>query len=1242
MKRREFIQTACATGALALIDGPASSQGGAGALEKVFQNPPPEAGLSVVYHWTGGVVSKEGITADMDGIAASGINTVNWFYFDGAGPTEGVQAPPCKTPEWWDLVDHLMKEAHRNNLTIAPHVCSSWGPAGSEDITPELSQQQLVWSEVEIEGGRPFAGSLSKPARPAAGGRGGGFGGGGAAPAGGGRGGAAAGRGGATPGAAAAGAFAGGGRGGPIFPAAWSSYYRDQAVLAFPIPADWGETSVTRKAKVSTDLPISDLAKAADPNNAERVVTTEKAGWIQFAFEQPFTLRAVTVNPGIGAGGFAPGGGGGPANPYRIAHSLDVQASDDGASFRQIGQLEPMYNGWQSTVSTLTHTVAQTRARYFRLVYTPGPPLGYDEGMRTGTRTGGGDFEHMVEPLGFASIVLSSTPTVHHLPGKNCTTWGRSRLITDAEIPPSACIPLDSIVDLTGKLKDDGTIDNWTPPAGRWKVLRIGYVSQLASTGGGLHCDKFSADAARIVFQNWFGEIRRHTPDSARFVNVLNIDSWEGHSQNWSPVLREEFRTRRGYDVLLYLPCMTGVMVESATATEGFLLDLRRTMSECLADNHYGTMHRLAHENGAMVMSEDVNPATAVDGMEYYKYTDWAGGEFWVRAAQNWKPNDIRDGVAGARIYDKKIVFAEAWTGGSWQDHPFAIKAMGDHNYTEGLNRMMLHVWNEQHHPGRAPGIPGAGTPFNYLNTWWKAGQGWRDYMKKAQALLQQGQPTEDGLYFTGENIPCRSLLKPSQGSCWYADPALPDGYTHDTINRDGLLRVAKVVDGRIVVSGLSYRLLVLKADEPYLTPEVADRIKELVAAGATVVGPRPQWSPSNERGAAGQEAVRQAAQQLWGNIDGKTVTENHFGKGRVFWGKPMAEVLRAIGAAPDVLFANLVETATGKPVVVNASSPKGTNPVLVGAERKGWGMEFCHRQGAGWDLYFLSNQEFFPVSCDASFRVAGKVPELWYADTGRIEEAPVWRAQNGRTVVPMTFDPAGSVFVLFRKPDSGADPVVEVSGGKTGLRLRKTAAGLETWAAAAGEWTLKTRSGKTVSVRVAAVPAAVPVAGAWNVTFPVKGGPRQLELPAGSWTSHADDDVKFYSGTATYRKQITIPASLMAEGRRLYLDLGDVENLARVRLNGKDLGVLWKAPYVVDITAAVVAGPNRVELEVTNTWTNRLMGDAAKPEAERTTYVAAGRGGGRAGQGQAATPLPAGLLGPVRVVTEVKVASAG
>jgi hypothetical protein len=993
-------------------------------------------------------------------------------------------------------------------------------------------------------------------------------------------------------------------------------------------------------------MPITDLARLVDPANNERVVATDKPGWIQFSFDQPFTLRAVMMNPGGHIGipfltevgpGQAQGGGG---SPYRIAHSLVVQASDDGANFRKIGQLEPMFNGWQSAACVLTHTVTQTSARYFRLVYTPGSPVGYDEGMRTGTRTGGGDFQHMIEPLEFASVHLLSTPTVHLLPCKNASTWGRGRLVTDAEIPPSACVPLDSIVDLTIKLNEDGTITGWTPATGKWKLMRFGYTSHLYETGGGLQCDKFSAEAAQVVFDGWFGEMLRRIPDSSKIIKVLNIDSWECATQNWSPVLKEEFRKRRGYDPTRYLPAMAGVMVGSANITEGFLLDARRTMSACMVDNHFGTLHRLAHENGAIVQSEDVNPATPCD-MEYYKYTDWPGGEFWVRSPECWKPNDIRDGVAGARIYGKKIVFAEAWTLGKWQDHPFSLKAMGDHNYAEGVNRMMLHVWNEQYHPHRVPGIPGPGTPFNQLNTWWRAGQAWRDYMIRAQALLQQGQPSEDALYYTGENIPCRSLLPPKFGYCWCTDPAMPDGYSHDSINRDGLLHLAKVQDRRIVVSGLSYRVLVLRAEEPFLTPAVANKIKELVEAGATIVGPKPTWSPSNELGGLGQEAVRGVAQQIWGDIDGETVTENRVGNGRVYWGKPMAEVFAAIGAQPDVRFDNLVETATGNPVVVNASSPKRTDPTLVGADRQGWGMEYCHRQDKAWDMYFLSNQEFFPVSTEVSFRIAGKIPEFWYADSGKIEEAPIWREQNGRTVIPMDFDPSGSVFVIFRKLAAGADPVVEVTGGKPvgprRLRLQKTTAGLDIWASEAGDWTLKTRSGRTIPIKVANVPAPTTLGGAWNVNFPVKGSARQIDLPSGSWTNHSDDDVKYFSGTATYKKEFAIPAAQKAAGMRLFLDLGDVQNLARVKVNGKDLGVLWKAPYVVDITAVAVAGTNHLELEVTNTWVNRLIGDANKPEAERTTFLA----GGRWRRMQNQTPLAAGLLGPVRVITEIKVTPA-
>ncbi len=1210
MDRRTFIQTTCAAaGALTFTDITASGQTAASPLEHAFRNPPDDAGLSIVYHWTGGAVTREGITADMEGIAASGIKIVNWFYFDGTGPTnaEGIPTPTCLTPEWWGFVEHLMSEARRLKLQVAPHVCSSWGPAGSAAITPELSQQQLVWSEKDVQGGQPFTGGLVKPERPATAAR--------------------------------------RGRGGPAFPPTWRSYYRDLAVLAFPVPDGWGETSVTRNANVTASLPITDVAKATDPNNNERVVTTDKAGWIAFTFDRPFTLRAVTVNPGVALAGILGAGGTTAANPYRIANSLEVQASDDGTAFRKIGRLNPMGNGWQTRgVIALTHSVTETTARHFRLVYAPGPPLGYDEGMRTGTRTGGGDFQNIIEPLGLASVLLSSTPAVHHLPCKSMTTWGWSRLATDDETPASSCVPLSSIVDLTGKLQEDGTIENWSPGPGAWRVLRLGYTTQLSSTGGGLQCDKLSADAARVVFDSWFGEFLRRIPGSSTFIKVLNIDSWEGGSQNWSPLLAREFRTRRGYDLTTYLPCMTGVVVESPSTTEAFLLDLRRTISECIAENHYGTMYRLAHENGAIVMSEDVNPAIAVDGMEYYKYTDWVGSEFWVRAGQNWKPNDVRDATAGGRIYGKKINFSEAFTGGGWQDHPFALKAMGDHHYTEGVNRMMLHVWNEQYVPTRAPGVPGAGTPFNHTNTWWKAGQAWRDYMRTAQAVLQSGEPVADILYFAGENIPCRSILHPKHGSAWAADPAPPDGFMHDTINRDGLLRLTKVRDGHIVVNNaLSYRVLVLRAAEPFLTPKVALRLKELVEVGAVVVGPRPTYSPSLESGAEGQETVRRVAAQLWGSLDGKTVTENRVGKGRVFWGKPLKDVLTAIGVGPDCEFSKVVDTTTGKPVAVTMNSQTGTNPVLVGAERKGWGLEYLHKQGPGYEFYFLSNQEFFPVSTEVSFRVTGRVPELWHADTGKIIEASVWREQGGRTVVPLEFDPAGSVFVVFRKPSAGADPVVEVVGAG-GLRLQRAGTVLQTWAAANGTWTLRTRSGRSVPVKASGIPAPIVVAGPWNITFPLQGGPRQIDMDVGSWTNNRDEDLKYFSGTATYRKTFTVPADRKAAGRRLLLDLGDVQNVARVRLNGRDLGVLWKAPYVVDITANAAVGTNRIEVEVTNTWFNRLAGDAGKSQEHRVTWAgAAGRGfgAGPAGTGAPAAPPalhPAGLIGPVRLVSEVRI----
>ena len=309
---------------------------------------------------------------------------------------------------------------------------------------------------------------------------------------------------------------------------------------------------------------------------------------------------------------------------------------------------------------------------------------------------------------------------------------------------------------------------------------------------------------------------------------------------------------------------------------------------------------------------------------------------------------------------------------------------------------------------------------------------------------------------------------------------------------------------------------------------------------------------------------------------------------------------------APDVEFNTLVDTATGKPVIGDHEfARRAPTPCSSAPSARAGAWRYLHRQGQGYDFYFLSNQEYFPVSTDVSFRVTGRIPELWYADTGKIVEAPVWREQGGRTIVSLDFDPAGSVFVVFRKASTAA------SGGKG---LRRPAAG---------------------------VPAPIVLGGFWNVTFPLKGQPKQIDLEAGSWTSHSDEDVKYFSGTATYKKTFTVPAERKGVGQRLVLDLGDVQNLARVRLNGKDLGVLWKAPYVIDVTRDVVAGANRLEIEVTNTWFNRLAGDTGKPQDQRVTWAgAAGRGfgaGGAAAGGPPVPPplLPAGRIGPVRVVFE-------
>ncbi|MBN2480789.1 MAG: twin-arginine translocation signal domain-containing protein [Bacteroidales bacterium] len=1212
MERRDFIKATGAAGAFFVIATPESLRALAEGrmqpeLENSFINPLRADGPWVVWHWTNCNQTKEGVTSNLEAMAATGIAGATLFSFPpGNGTVVENPAAPL-TPEWFDLVNHAVTEAGRLGITLAVQISAGWATAGGSWIPPELSQQQIVWSELTVDGGKPFRGKLARPKRPSANGQ--------------------------------------TGRGGEYIPQSWNDYYRDLNVLAFPIPWDWEQTNINCNAKITTNLPVTNLAKLVDPNNTEIVLITDQAGWIQFAFDQPFTLRTVTINPG----GY-----------NRPAHSMELQASEDGVVYRRIRNLEPMISGWQTNLPVLSHTVPQTTARFFRLIYNPGPPLAFDRHARRdswpvvttavpkeGTTQSGTESINildLIDRLALASIELSSTARVHNWEGKTALVWGRSRRIISDEMPDSTCVPLDSITDLTDLMDEDGSI-NWQPPEGKWKIMRFGYTTMARTNGSGigqgLEADKFSADGARIAFEGWYGRILEHVGPrlTANVVKMLNVDSWECGSQNWSPVFRDEFSARRGYDLTKYLPLMAGVPVESADVTEGFLFDVRRTIADLISDNFFGTLNKFAHAKGSLLNTEAVCPTMMSDGMLVHKNVDVTCSEFWADTWHNWKPCDIREATSAAHIYGKQIVMAEAYTGGGhWTEHPYDLKVLGDLHFADGINRFMIHLWAAQPFPRRKPGVTGAaGTYFNEHTTWIKPGRAWVEYLRRCQSLLQTGITVCDALYFIGEEVPCRALIPPHYGSYYVTEPALPEGYNYDSINQDALLNHAGVKNGMIVLpSGVSYRVLVMHPDR-LITPQLANKIRDLVAAGAQVVGPKPLGSPSLEMYGSANAEVKAVADDLWGNMNGVNVTERVYGSGRIFWGMSLEEVFERIGVEPDLLFLNQRETLTGNPYKATAFEPQGINPTALGSDRKGWGLRWNHRTTNGYDFYFISNQEQMVLSAEVSFNITGRIPELWHADTGMTEDAPVWREENGRIIIPMEFDPAGSVFIMFRRSSEDVDQVIEVTGGqKTGgskLKLKVMDGSLERWASENGKWNLKTKSGQNIAVNASGVPVPVPVEGDWDITFPLLTGvTKQVKLRPGSWTEQADEDIKYFSGTAIYAKDITLTEQQLSEGKKLYLDLGEVKNLAEVKVNGKNLGVVWKPPYRVNMTDVAATGVNRIEIEVTNTWHNRLARDAELLEEERQTWVLGGNV--RAG----AALVPGGLLGPVEIKTMVRV----
>jgi hypothetical protein len=767
----------------------------------------------------------------------------------------------------------------------------------------------------------------------------------------------------------------------------------------------------------------------------------------------------------------------------------------------------------------------------------------------------------------------------------------------------------DPWVDITKHMDASGRL-TWDVPAGAYRILRIGHstTGQKADYSNpkapGFYADHMNAKAIEYNFNTMLKELFGDgpLPSSLKYVHC---DSYEIYGSNWTPNLLDEFRRRRRYDPWPFLPTLDGGSIRSRAITARFRNDLDRTRADCFAEYHYQRLLDLAHSRGLNFHSESAGPRViALDALEALGRNDYPMGEFWLESETHRVTREERFYVnmsaTAAHVYGKRYVAAEAFTniGAHWEEDPWRLKPAGDQAFLDGANRLYIHTFTHSPEKFGKPGIEYfAGTHINPNLTWWDQSRAWFDYLARCQLLLSEGLFVADVLYFYGDQTPAYVQTK-------HVDPSLGDGYDYDVANGEVIRTRLSVKDGRLTLpDGMSYRILVMPEGKP-VAPATMRKIEELVKAGATVLGPPPTEAPGLTNYPASDEEVKTIARRIWGAADGRKITENRYGKGRAIWGRTLRQVLQSSGVGPDFSFSGGAPDAR---------------------------FETIHRRSADADVYFVVNKLNRWDSLDCAFRVSGRAPELWDPATGERRPQLLYRAERGRTIVPMRLAPHGSVFVVFKNAAPANHAVALVRQGGSAADAELVAAlggGMRLRACGPGRYTVRDAAGRVASVDVPAPAKAHVIENPWTVRFaPGWGAPDSAVFPKlVSWTDRAEDGIKYFSGAAVYESTFDVPKGLLDTGQHLELDLGAVANLAEVGLNGKPLGVLWKPPFRVDVTGLVRESGNHLQVKVVNLWVNRMIGDERHPEVPRYTHA-------NMYKFTKDSPLrTSGLLGPVRI----------
>jgi hypothetical protein len=915
-----------------------------------FLAPPNSAKPRVWWHWMNGNITKDGISKDLEWMHRVGIG--GFQNFDAALATPQIVAKRLTymTPEWKDAFRFTTRLADSLHLEMAIAGSPGWSESGGPWVKPEDGMKKIVWSETRVKGGASKI-MVIKPA-------------------------------------GVTGPFQNIAKGLEFGESPENlkphDFYKDIAIIAYKLPeADKSLSELN--AQVSSSGGNFTLQQLTDGNLATTSLLPRDSikgyAWIEFSFPQQQTIKAITMVGGGNPGVFGFGAD--------AKDSRKLEASDDGVHYRLICIIPP------GDVLEQTITIPITTAKYFR-VTVQNPPvqsngLGALVGINAPTATPPG--------TQIAEIVLHPADVINMFEEKDAfaPVGDLNKKITTTS---TDVVSTNEIIDLTHKLNADGTL-NWTAPAGEWNVVRFGYSllginnHPASPEATGLEVDKLDPVAVKNYFTNYLDQYKSATGGlmgTKGGLQFMVTDSWEAGAQNWTANLPGEFQKRRGYNMLPWLPVLTGQIIRSAEASEQFLFDFRKTLSEMVVEYHYDALTNILAQYGMKRYSESHESGRALiaDGMDVKRKAAvpmsamWTPNLFLNGNDQTGYEADIRESASTAHIYGQNLVAAESLTAlgvpaSAWSYAPENLKPTADLELASGLNRFVIHCSVHQPTDDKIPGLGLGpfGQWFNRHETWAEQAKAWTDYLSRSSYLLQQGKFVADIVYYYGEDNNITSLFGKKL-------PGIPEGYNYDFINSDALIHLLTVESGKLVTpSGMSYRVLVLDSNATKITLPVLRKMYSLVKAGATIAGVRPIATPSLSDD---PNEFNKLVNEIWNTNNPK-----------VFTGEKLDEVLKKLNIPPDFTY----------------DKPQATTKLL-----------YVHRRTRDRDIYWINSRTDQVEDLEAVFRVGGKVPELWNPETGKIEPLSYYIAKAG-TRVKLHMAPHDALFVVFK--DKAIQTAVEL-----------------------------------------------------------------------------------------------------------------------------------------------------------------------------------------------------------------------